>query len=674
MVRPKNNMKIRKLGLFLALSLALVGLCAAVAVTVDYSPLDKEYYLTQEQVMFIRPGFNVEITDYMIENDGTVWVEFDIKDDKGLPLDMDGVYTPGEIRVSFVISRIPAGKDQYESYITRLVEAEINDNTAIQPTSDSGGTMEEIEIGSYRYTFRNKLPADYDRSATHSIGFYSDRDLEDYGLETPMDDGVVTFVPDGGEVQQIRDIVPNEACARCHDPLVAHGRRHSIELCVMCHYDGVLNPDTQNSVDMRVMVHKIHAGDFLETPYQIFHRGSLTDFSEVVFPQDLRNCDTCHAEPAVQHEAYLLNPTRASCGSCHDSVVWSSGENHVGGPQISDNLCAFCHFPEGELEFDSSIKGAHTIESKSRQLAGLNIEIQEVSNSGPGEKPIVWFALKNDDDTPIDIMDIDRIRFQLSGPTDDYSFHVTETATSDSVPVGAGEYSYTFETAIPADAEGSFAIGTEGRREVLLNAGTTSEVEYEEQGRNTPVFFFPVTDEEAVPRRMIVSDEKCEACHEDLEAHGENRRNASNYCQMCHYPLANDEEVRPEEEMPPRTIDFKMMIHRIHSGAELENDYTIYGFQGSENNFNEIHYVGDRRNCEKCHVDDSYEEAQGNLKTVTLQEFFSPMPPNTTACLGCHDGQATQAHAYLQIAPFGEACMACHGAGNEAGVARVHAR
>jgi OmcA/MtrC family decaheme c-type cytochrome len=173
---------------------------------------------------------------------------------------------------------------------------------------------------------------------------------------------------------------------------------------------------------------------------------------------------------------------------------------------------------------------------------------------------------------------------------------------------------------------------------------------------------------------MIVSDEKCEACHEDLAAHGENRRNATDYCQMCHYPLADDHEVRPEEEMPPRTIDFKMMIHRIHSGAELENDYTIYGFRGSENNFNEIHYVGDRRNCEKCHVDDSYEQARGNLDTVTLQEFFSPMPPNTTACLGCHDGQATQAHAYLQIAPFGEACMACHGPGNSAGVARVHAR
>jgi OmcA/MtrC family decaheme c-type cytochrome len=286
----------------------------------------------------------------------------------------------------------------------------------------------------------------------------------------------------------------------------------------------------------------------------------------------------------------------------------------------------------------------------------------------------VAFSLLNDDGSPIDIMDLNRIRFQLSGPTDDYSFHVTETATDAAVSLGNGDYTYDFETAIPSDAEGSFAVGAEARRDVLLNPGTTGEFEYREQARDTPVFFFPVTDAEAVARRMIVDDKKCEECHGDLAFHGENRRNATDYCQMCHHPLADDGEVRPEEEMPPRTIDFKMLIHRIHTGAELENDYTVYGYRGSRHNYNEIHYVGDRRNCEKCHVGDSYEEARGNRDTITLQEFFSPMPPNSTACIGCHDSQATQAHAFLQIAPFGEACMACHGSENAFGVARVHAR
>jgi OmcA/MtrC family decaheme c-type cytochrome len=219
-------------------------------------------------------------------------------------------------------------------------------------------------------------------------------------------------------------------------------------------------------------------------------------------------------------------------------------------------------------------------------------------------------------------------------------------------------------------------MGAEARREMVWNPGTTKEFEDEEQARNTPVFYFPVTDVEVVPRRTIVADEKCEECHEDLAFHGENRRNASGYCQMCHYPEADDHEVRPEEEMPPRSIDFKLLIHRIHTGHDLENDYTVYGFRGSEHNYNELHYPGDRRNCEKCHVDESYVEALGNADTVSGHEFFdpTPMPPNTTACTGCHDSESMQAHAWVQIAPFGEACMACHGEGKEFSVARSHAR
>ena len=39
------------------------------------------------------------------------------------------------------------------------------------------------------------------------------------------------------------------------------------------------------------------------------------------------------------------------------------------------------------------------------------------------------------------------------------------------------------------------------------------------------------------------------------------------------------------------------MIHRIHTGEELTQDYTIYGYGGTPYNFNEVLYPGDRRNC-----------------------------------------------------------------------------
>ena len=31
------------------------------------------------------------------------------------------------------------------------------------------------------------------------------------------------------------------------------------------------------------------------TPYRIWHRGAWSDFSDVGFPQDLRNCTKCHS-------------------------------------------------------------------------------------------------------------------------------------------------------------------------------------------------------------------------------------------------------------------------------------------------------------------------------------------------------------------------------------------
>jgi hypothetical protein len=42
--------------------------------------------------------------------------------------------------------------------------------------------------------------------------------------------------------------------------------------------------------------------------------------------------------------------------------------------------------------------------------------------------------------------------------------------------------------------------------------------------------------------------------------------------------------------------------------------------------------------------------------------------------LACHDTISAAAHAFMNIAPFGEGCAACHGEGREFAVSRVHAR
>ena len=120
------------------------------------------------------------------------------------------------------------------------------------------------------------------------------------------------------------------------------------------------------------------------------------------------------------------------------------------------------------------------------------------------------------------------------------------------------------------------------------------------------------------------------------------------------------------------------MIHRIHSGENLTQDFTIFGFGGSVNNFNEVRFPGDRRDCQQCHVAGAYVVADipptDRLSTITLRDYFSPQGPTSAACLGCHDDRAPAAHAFVMTAPFGESCAACHGQDGDFAVDKVHAR
>lgn len=87
---------------------------------------------------------------------------------------------------------------------------------------------------------------------------------------------------------------------------------------------------------------------------------------------------------------------------------------------------------------------------------------------------------------------------------------------------------------------------------------------------------------------------------------------------------------------------------------------------------------GDRRDCVKCHVPGAEDVLEtppdGLLPTVTLRDTFSPMQPNTAACLGCHDTKTAAENAFVNTAPFGEACAACHGNDARFSVSQIHAR
>jgi OmcA/MtrC family decaheme c-type cytochrome len=520
-------------------------------------------------------------------------------------------------------------------------------------------------------------------------------------------------VPAGGAPKVTRVMVAQESCNQCHDPLSAHGgSRQQVALCVTCHTSQNIDPETGNPVEFKVMVHKIHMGSKLPSviggkPYTIVgNRQSVHDYSKGVFPMfgagigDVRNCTACHGAPpdgmkaedyaklAPNADNWKTKPSRAACGACHDQIDWTTGKStvkdrkdHAGGPQTSDAVCAGCHVADSGKEFDLSIVGAHTIPLESKQLKGLNVEIVSAANTKPGDKPTVVFTAKDDSGANIPLSALASITFNIAGPTTDFVNQATESAVMANVTGSDGRYSYTLaQRSIPADAKGSFAIGMEVQRNEKIIGNDAKETDVAVRSNN-PVIFVPVTDSKAVPRREIVATEKCNVCHEEIAFHGGGRKNTTVYCQFCHNPNNVDVPGQVPANLggpfavEPTSIDFKFMIHRIHTGEELERDFTIYRTRGVFN-FNEIVYPGDRQNCEKCHLPNTYllPLPATNSSVKAPREGVPVLGPATAACLGCHDSQAAGAHAQTQTVNGTEACATCHGRGRDFAVENVHKR
>ena len=672
-----------------------------------YTKSQQEFWMTADEFGYTRPGFHVTVNSVTINGDRKAVVDLSFTDDLGQPLDRAGKVTPGALSTSFILSKYDGTTHDYSAYTTRK-QTGTNGVVATQAGTDSGGTYQDVELGRAIYTFGTALPADFDATKTTTLGVYGTRDMlnvpggnftKNYFANTEYD-----FRPDGGAVTEKWDLASNAACNGCHTDLSAHGgARKDVHLCVLCHSNTTvagtpnIDPDSGNTIDFKVMIHKIHRGEDLPSvqggsPYYIVgFQNAVVDFSDVVFPQDIRNCTTCHnSSQAPGAVSWYTNPSAAACTSCHDDVNLATGENHGPGPE-PDGSCASCHRPQGDQEWDKSIIGAHTVPYKSTQLKGLNAKIVSVMNAAPGQHPTIVFQLTENDGSAIAPSSLGtNLNVLMGGPTTDYAVQPFREQAQ-SATVSGGNASYTFTNAIPADATGTWAFSIEARRTVTLDPAprdTTSATE----GAVNPVFYASLSGGDPEPRRMVVDLASCNVCHDRLALHGTNRLNTEE-CVICHNPNGDDSSRRPDGHGAPESIDFKRLIHRIHTGDEMSTSadtckanpdafgcYTIYGFgtPPSVNNFNDVLFPGDRRQCAMCHVPGSQELSDtpppGRLATVTQRDFYSPMQPTAAACLGCHDSQAAAAHAFVMTAPFGEACATCHGPDADFSVDKVHAQ
>ncbi len=681
-----------------------------------FTKYDKTAYATPDTINFVRPGLVFKITKATIATDGTITANLKITDPQGLALDRLGVQTPGIINPTLMLATIPKGQLQYTSYTTTVRNN--NGKTATVAAADAGGAWAQAADGSYTYTFNTKAPTGWDPTATHTLAVFGRRDLTAFDLGINHATDVFTFVPAGGAVTVTRDVVRDSSCNRCHDNLSSHGgNRIGVAACVLCHTPQTNDVATGNTVDFPVLIHKIHMGKALPS---VVAGGSYTigdsDWSTVGFPADaggaasgVARCETCHDQKsgAAQATAYLTNPNQAACGSCHDDVNFATGENHVNLPQPNSNQCKICHTPQGELEFDASIKGAHTIPTESSEHPGMVIQILNVANGTAGSNPTVTFTVKDKAGIPIPMSTftgLSRIAFVLGGPTQDPGYtnfgeglitsgYVSESPSAATATCAQdGTCTYTFTHAIPKDAKGTFYVGGEGRRTMNLLAGTKKQRTNVEQGAKNVVFNFSVDSSPIQERRQVVSLEKCNNCHVALSLHGENR-NQTQQCVICHNPSETDKPTKalatnPADKLTPlQSVNFALMIHKIHTGetqATLFNKpYVIVAFGGSHTEWSDVVFpamdnsgqTGASNSCYMCHVDGSEQKFPAGLQNVTTpQGFLTSTPPVTSACTSCHASLSAASHALSNSNALGESCETCHGAAADFNVSKIHAK
>jgi OmcA/MtrC family decaheme c-type cytochrome len=690
---------------------------------------------------------NAFISSATINADNQPFIEFQLSDGSNVAItDL----TANDVR--FVIAKLeesPLGSmtGTWQSYLNIIATPAAGTGTEaeLQATSESGsrGELKNLGDGKYSYQFLASLTnlpqdildqaavqgldLDYDPSLTHRVVIQFDNAP---GKANPNRD----WVPASGATNGIltMDIAATANCNRCHDPLALHGGgRIEVQYCVACHNAGTVDPDSTNTLDFKVMIHKIHRGANLPSvqagiPYVIYGRNNEAhDYSHVKFPQDIRNCVNCHVGSATgadldytltetsQGDNWSLYATQAACGSCHDDVNFA---RHRGG-QPDDSKCDSCHSTGGAA---GSIANSHrilTVEASAK----FEARILAINSSMQGEKPVVSFKISNpqtgdDYDIKTDpVFTGASLSVRTAWNTTDYTntgngannaSSISVNALTQSVANGDGSFNVTLPLAIPdgsqrpfIPATGSGAAVIEGRLSMVLEQGAPAS-----QVPLTNVHSFFSIDEpdgEAVPRRTSVELENCQSCHQVLSLHGSNRTDDIDNCVTCHNPRNTDLARRttanppPTDGKPEESIDFKTMVHGIHAAGMRENPLQVVGFGGTVYVFDEeeVQYPGNLANCVACHTEDGYTLPlpSGVLATTinTGADLQSPVDdtvvtPVTAVCSSCHDDTEAVSHMTLQGGSFSttqaaidngtvvETCNVCHAPGKIADVTSVH--
>ncbi len=542
---------------------------------------------------------------------------------------------------------------------------------AYELSSTSGSVFTNNGGGSYTFTFVTgfgsaaALAEAPDYNPTHNqrllIRVSGKTDANGMAL-TNNTVGFLDFVvPAVGQaaagVDSQRMFVTIDACKKCHGPQMAQaahaGSYLDTRACVVCHsplghYGTIMQEDDAH---LSVFIHKIHAA--IDIPVWT-EEGRINGkgYSAVTYPQEVKDCVVCHTDSGLnlgtgdQIDNWKNHPTAEICGSCHTNVDFTTGVNHPGGAQTTNNYCAACH-PPSDAGFGKSVTVAHDTTPTGVNVPEFDVALSITPPANgthyvAGEAPVVTVTLK-DHATGLDVdpaiyttkqgaagaaggglnvaslyvygprakalpvlatgtMTDPAFNAATGTPTQDHKLFVggtdSQVATSSSgfayqlLPIPAGMASGTYMVRVRIGDYGRFGTGNyhiESLAFTNIQIGTDT---MEEKVAGTACIdchgtgTAPFHDE----RHAVVFDtDECLSCHDQ----------SGNYA----VPIAN-------------------RVHAVHSTNTEGDLYTIDPNRGTRD-WSEVTYPQDPDRCVTCHT-------SGNVAYKT-NPFMMP-------CAGCHVG------------------------------------
>jgi len=578
--------------------------------------------------------------------------------------------------VSFVIAKLIPGVngeiDQWVNYVYRtetpaagapgpggvpVLAKAMQATTDPKPAGMAATQLVYNDDGYYTYTFSTDIT---DPAKTNGVIFEPNRThrvaiqlsfLDSAGKQVIVNPSMDFTVDANGNAMPVTDplltrkMVDVGTCNGCHAKLSLHGGgRVDTQYCVTCHNAGTTDANSGNPVTFMTMVHKIHAGRFLAASpggenYTIWgFNNTAFDFSHVGFPQDLRNCSTCHTatNPATpQGDNWKTRISKEACLTCHASGVGSKWDTRhapiavtrlgagAAATALPNAECLNCHIPGSRIGSDvvhwaqnqqNAAKYKMNIESvvfndtptKTGRTVTVKYFVSDPTNGNAaydlmegcvGAAPNICTANNRFGNLQL------RVAYQniVGQPTNATEFTAYNNAGTTAVAsawagTNDGSNHYTVNVPLPDDTPTAAAAGT--ARVVSIGQVKEAKIDVKDPSKQALDLLLPglvnvavqhASQEFAIsgplnPRRKIVATEKCNVCHGTLgTTSGSNTlanafhgggRTTVESCVVCHDPNRMSATVMTNGLAMQESYQFKRFIHGIHGNGKRVFPFT----------------------------------------------------------------------------------------------------